>query len=127
MAQGLLTPLQLTAGSALLNNTGIVISTSMDSALDGFDNTAVITAWQTAVDYYLAQSWQTPETLALLLSIGNASCPALGNSIPDGAPAPRPITGPVTTGFSGLLRDTGELYLGNGSVARFTQIGRAHV
>lgn len=121
MAQGLLTPLQLTAGSALLNNTGIVISSAMDSALSGFESTAVITAWQTAVDYYLAQSWKTPETLALLLSIGADSCPALGNGIPDSAPTPRPIAGPVTTGFSGLLQDTGELYLGNGSVARFTQ------
>lgn len=121
MAQGLLTPLQLTAGSALLNNTGIVLATAMDSALDGFDNTSVVTAWQAAVDYYLAQSWKTTNTLALLLSIGNSSCAALGNSIPTGAPTPRPITGPVSTGFSGLLRDTGELYLGDGSVARFTQ------
>ena len=50
MAQGLLTPLQLTAGSALLNNTGIVLSPSMTSALDAFDSTAVISAWQDAVD-----------------------------------------------------------------------------
>lgn len=121
MAQGLLTPLQLTAGSALLNNTGIVLATAMDSALDGFDNTSVVAAWQDAVDYYLAQSWQTSGTLASLLSIGAATCPALGNSIPTGAPTPRPITGPVSTGFSGLVRNTGELYLGNGSVARFTQ------
>lgn len=118
---GLLTPLQLTAGSALLNNTGIIVAPAMVTALNNYENTAVISAWQNAVNYYLAQSWKTPSTLALLLSIGNIACPALGNSIPSGAPTPRPIEGPVTTGFSGLIRDTAEMYLGDGSVARFSQ------
>lgn len=118
---GLLTPLQLTAGSALLNNTGIILAPALTTALNSFNSTAVIAAWQAAVNYYLAQSWKTTPTLASLLSIGNSTCAALGNSIPSGAPTPRPVTGPVSTGFSGLINNTGELYLGNGSVARFAQ------
>lgn len=118
---GLLTPLQLTAGSALLDNTGIVVAPAMTSALENYNATAVITARQAAVDYYLAQSWKTANTLTLLLNIGNASCPALGNSIPLGAPTPRPIAGPVASGFSGLLQDTANMYLGDGSVAKFSQ------
>lgn len=116
---GLLTPLQLTAGSALLNNTGLVLGANLQSSLFAYEHTALITAWRAAVQNYLGQSWKTEYVLTALLSIGNTTVPALGNSIPYGAPTPRPITGPVTTGFSGLIADTGTLYLGDGDVGKF--------
>jgi hypothetical protein len=118
MAQGLLTPLQLTAGAALLDNAGIRI---YSTALDSYSAYYLIAEWQAAVNYYVAQPWSTSGTLAQLLSIGNSTCAALGNSIPTGAPTPRPIAGPVNTGFSGLIRNTGNLYLGNGDTGIFAQ------
>ena len=118
MAQGLLTPLQLTAGAALLDNAGI---RTYPTALDSYSSYYLIAAWQAAVDYYVAQPWSTSGTLSQLLSIGNSTCAALGNSIPTGAPTPRPIAGPVNTGFSGLIRNTGDLYLGNGDTGIFAQ------
>lgn len=119
MAAGLLTPLQLTAGSALLNNSGIILSSDLNTALTAYTQTTVIAAWQAAVNY--AVGWADPGTVALMLTIGNSACAALGNSIPTGAPTPRPIAGPVNTGFSGLVRNTGNLYLGNGDVGKFAQ------
>lgn len=116
---GLLTPLQLTAGSALLNNTGLVLGAELQAALAAYSSTSLIAAWQAAVNNYLGQSWKTDYVLAGLLSIGSGTVPALGNSIPSGAPTPRPIAGPVTTGFSGLIADTGNLYLGNGDIGKF--------
>ena len=119
MAAGLLTPLQLTAGAALLSNSGIILSQDLNTALTAYTQTSVITAWQAAVNYALG--WAEPATIAAMLTIGNNHCAALGNSIPTGAPTPRPITGPVNTGFSGLVRNTGNLYLGNGDVGKFAQ------
>lgn len=119
MAAGLLTPLQLTAGAALISNTGISLGKDLNLALNEYNQTAVIAAWQAAVNY--AVSWASPSTIDQLLAIGDSVCAALGNSIPAGAPTPRPIAGPVNTGFSGLVRNTGNLYLGNGDVGIFAQ------
>lgn len=121
MANGLLTPLQLIAGATLLGNGGFIPSVNLTQAITQYNQTAVITAWQAAVNYYVAQEWATPEVLAELLSIGNSVCAALGNSIPADAPTPRPILGPVNTGFSGLVLATANLYLGNGDVSKSTQ------
>ena len=121
MTSGLLTPLQLIAGSALINNGGITVGYDLTQSINQYNQTAVISAWQNAVNYYVAQSWSTPSTLEDLLSIGNSVCAALGNSIPTGAPTPRPVAGPVNTGFSGLVVDTANLYLGNGDVGKFAQ------
>jgi hypothetical protein len=119
MATGLLTPLQLTTGAALLNNSGIALGRDINAALNSYNQTTVISAWQDAVNYALG--WAAPSTIAQLLTIGASVCAALGNSIPTGAPTPRPITGPVNTGFSGLIRSTGNLYLGNGDIGKFAQ------
>lgn len=121
MASGLLTPLQLIAGASLINNGGISVGTDLSQAIAGYTQTPVITAWQAAVNYYVGQPWSSPGVLADLLSIGASVCAALGNSIPAGAPTPRPVTGPVDTGFSGLVVATANLYLGNGDVGKFSQ------
>lgn len=121
MANGLLTPLQLTAGAALINNGGITVGYDLTQLITQYNQTAVISAWQSAVNYYISQPWHTSGVLADLLSIGNSVCAALGNSIPSAALTPRPVAGPVDTGFSGLIVDTANLYLGNGDVGKFAQ------
>jgi len=137
MAASILTPLQITASAALLNNQGLKpLPSALTAALAAFNATPLITAYQAAVAYYLAQTYKTTSTLTALLSLGSTTCPALGNSIP-AAPIgtftnlvyPTATTGSVVVqelpispyGFSGLAEQTGDAYLGNGDAGRFAQ------
>jgi len=137
MAASILTPLQITASAALLNNQGLKpLPSALTTALAAFNATPLITAYQAAVAYYLAQTYKTTSTLTALLSMGSTTCPALGNSIP-AAPIgtftnlvyPTATTGSVVVqelptspyGFSGLAEQTGNAYLGNGDAGRFAQ------
>ena len=137
MAASILTPLQITAAAALLNNQGLKpLPSALTTALAAFDATPLITAYQAVVAYYLAQTYKTTSTLTALLSMGSTTCPALGNSIPAGALGdftnlvyPTATTGSVVVqelptapyGFSGLAEQTGNAYLGNGDAGRFAQ------
>lgn len=120
MATGLLTPLQLIATSSLLNNQGIKgLPTALTAAIAAFNSTTVISAFQAALTYYVGQSWANVSTLTNLQTIGNATCAALGNSIPLAYTTLTPVVSPG--GFSGLITQTGNTYLGNGDVSRFAQ------
>lgn len=120
MATGLLTPLQISVAAALLSNQGLQpLPAALTSAISAFNATAVIANFLAAVNYYVAQSWATSSTLLALQSIGNSICPALGNSIPIAYTNLTPVTNPA--GFSGLITQTGNAYLGNGSGSKFTQ------
>ena len=137
MAASILTPLQITASAALLNNQGLKpLPSALTTALAAFNATPLITAYQAAVAYYLNQTYKTTSTLTALLSMGSTTCPALGNSIPAGALGdftnlvyPTATTGSVVIqelpispyGFSGLAEQTGNAYLGNGDAGRFAQ------
>jgi len=119
MAQGLLTPLQLEAAAALLNNTGILpLPTALTTALTSFNSGTPVANFLTAVSTYTAQSFATASTLASLLTIGNTTIPALGDSIPSADTNLTPVsTSPA--GFSGLIAQTGNAYLGAGSAGQF--------
>ena len=66
----ILTPLQITAAAALLNNQGLKsLPAALTTAETAYTATAVITAWQAAVTFYAAQSFATASTLSSLLSI----------------------------------------------------------
>lgn len=120
MATGLLTPLQLIATSSLLNNQGIKgLPASLTAAIAAFNSTTVISAFQAALSYYVAESWANATTLTNLQTIGNLTCPALGNSIPAAYTTLTPVVTPG--GFSGLVTQTGNTYLGNGDVSKFAQ------
>ena len=120
MATGLLTPLQLIATSSLLNNQGIRgLPAALTAAISAFNSTAVISAFQAALTYYVAQNWANAATLTNLQTIGNATCAALGDSIPAAYTTLTPVVTPG--GFSGLITQTGNTYLGNGDVSRFAQ------
>lgn len=130
------TPLQLTATSALLQNTGLKpLPAALTAALASFNATTVMANFFAAVSFYKSRSFFTETTLDALLSIGSGVCPALGNSIP---------TSPLGTytnlineyltintiydgstidpsGFSMLIEQTGTSYLGDGDAGRFTQ------
>lgn len=120
MTAGLLTPLQLIASGSLLNNEGINgLPHTLVTAISNFNNTTVVSKFLNALSYYAAQEWATPDTLANLQSIGSTLCPALGNSIPAAYTTLTPVLNPG--GFSGLVTQTGNSYLGNGSVNSFAQ------
>ena len=131
MAQGLYTPLQLTAISGMLANQGLnPLPTTLTTALTAFNGTTVISDLLYAIATYINKTYFDRDTLSQLLNIGNSTCPALGNSIPvypvgqfpnlnyalltDGS-----TIGPY--GFSGLIYQTGEAYLGDGDYSKFAQ------
>ena len=118
---GILTPLQLTAAAALLNNQGIsALPSALTTALNNINATTLFTNFSAAVTDYVGESFATASTLASLLSIGASSCPALGNSIPAAYTTLTP-TAAAPWGFSGLIEQTGNAYLGDGDVGRFCQ------
>jgi len=121
MAQGILTPLQLTAASALLNNTGIKpLPAALTTAIASFNAGSPIPNFLTAVANYSAALFANATTLSSLLTIGNTTIPALGDSIPAAFTNLTSVS-TVPAGFSGLIQQTGNNYLGNGDVGRFSQ------
>jgi hypothetical protein len=128
MAQGILTPLQITAAAALLNNQGIKpLPAALTTALNTINATTLFSNFLIAVNTYLLQDFADVETLEQLLTIGNTNCPALGNSIPVAyANLDYPIS-PVDGsslspfGFTGLIEQTGNEYLGDGNTGQFCQ------
>lgn len=134
MANSILTPLQLTVAASLLQNQGIKsLPTALTAAIDAFDATDVIADWIAAVAFYKTRSYFTETTFDALLSIGSTVCPALGNSIPV-APIGTytnlideyitPTTADTAldpSGFSQLIGQTGNAYLGDGDAGRLAQ------
>jgi len=124
----ILTPLQLTAQTALVQNQGLnSFPTALATAIHAFNTTAVINNFITAVNFYKSQSYATQSTLSQLLSIGATVCPALGNSIPEAPIGSYPyldseylvnylsaVDGSTINplGFSNLITQTCEAYLG---------------
>ena len=118
---GILTPLQLTAASALLNNTGIdPLPSALTTAIATFNSASPVANFLTAVANYTAASFANASTLSSLMTIGNTTIPALGDSIPAAFTNLTAVT-TVPAGFSGLIQQTGNNYLGNGDVGRFSQ------
>lgn len=121
MAQGILTPLQLTAASALLANTGILpLPTALTTAVAAFNAASPTANFLVAVANYQAASFATASTLTSLLTIGNTTIPALGDCIPAAFTNLTPVS-TVPAGFAGLIQQTGNNYLGNGDVGKFSQ------
>jgi hypothetical protein len=137
MARSILTPLQLTAAASLLNNQGLKsLPAALTSAIAAFNATGVISALNAAVASYLSKTFVSDSVLFDLLSIGNSTCPALGNSIPvtplgdfSNLVYPTTQSGNVVVralprspyGFSGLIEQTGNAYLGDGDNGKFAQ------
>jgi hypothetical protein len=133
----ILSPLQLTASVALLQNQGLKpFPAALAAAIQSFNATTVISNFLAAVSFYKAQSFATESTLTSLLSIGATVCPALGNSIPEDPIGTYPYLDSEylinylgaadgstidPSGFSNLIEQTCAAYLGNGDAGRFGQ------
>ena len=133
----ILSPLQLTASVALLQNQGLKpFPAALAVAIQTFNATTVISNFLAAVSFYKAQSFATESTLTSLLTIGATVCPALGNSIPETPVGNYPYLDSEylinylgaadgstidPSGFSNLIEQTCAAYLGNGDAGKFGQ------
>lgn len=136
MAQSIVSPLQLTAAAALLQNQGLrPLPASLLTAINAYNATTLATNLKSAQDWYKAQAFYTESTFDALLSLGSTTCPALGNSIPAGALGTflyldtayltenPPDDGSTfqPSGFSNLIEQIASAYLGNGDAGKFVQ------
>jgi hypothetical protein len=120
MAQGVLTPLQLTSGAGLLQNTGIAVNSEFVGKVDEYESITFISNLLTTLSLSSAAGLSSA-TIASLRTLGSTACPALGDSIPNGYAGVAPIPAPSNTGFVGILPAIGEKYLGDGDVGKFAQ------
>lgn len=121
MMPSILSPLQLTASVALLQNQGLrPFPAALATAIQAFNSTTVIGNFLAAVASYKSQSFATQSTLTSLLSIGNTVCPALGDSVP-ASPIGTYTYLTSTAGFSNLIQQTCAAYLGDGDAGQFCQ------
>jgi hypothetical protein len=120
MAQGLLTPLQLTGGAGLLQNTGIDVNSEFLNKIDEYESISFIADLLTTLSLSSAAGLSSA-TIASLRTLGSTACPALGDSIPNGYAGVSPIPAPSNAGFVSIFPAIGEQYLGNGDVGKFAQ------
>jgi hypothetical protein len=120
MAQGVLSPLQLTGGAGLLQNTGIAVNSEFVGKIDEYESITFIADLLTTLSLAGAAGL-SGSTIASLQTLGNVACPALGDSIPAGFAGVNPIPAPSNAGFVSIFPAIGAKYLGNGDVGKFAQ------
>ena len=113
-----LSPLQLGAGQALLNNQGIRPSTVLTSTVASYNSLAVIQPLLSTI--VAGSSILAANVITSLETLAANTCPALSDSVPYGYTNLTVNT--TTPGFTGLISNTAQLYLGNGDVGKFSQI-----
>jgi hypothetical protein len=116
MAQGQLTPLQLTAAAGLLQNQGFAVNTDYAVAVQEYENITFISDLLTTLSLSSAANL-SPATVLQLQTLGNVACPALADSIPDGYVS---VTIPVSnSGFLSTVEGIGNNYVT--STTKFAQ------
>lgn len=133
MAAGL-SPLQLIFYANLGNNTGITLGSDLTAAIDAYQSTSLISPFSNALSN-IASANLTSNTVDSLTTLASSSCPALADSTPAAyasniglalsqyqAVNATPSLGNSTSGFTGIISDIGNYYLGNGNLSIFAQI-----
>ena len=120
MTQGLLTPLQLTSGAGLLQNTGIALNSVFSGAVQQYEAIAPI-ANLLATLSLASTAGLANATILSLQTLGNSVCPALGDSIPAATANVAPFPVGNSLGFLGFLETVGNTQLGSGDVGKFAQ------
>jgi hypothetical protein len=120
MAQGVLSPLQLTSGAGLLQNAGIAVNSTFLAKIDEYESIPFIADLLTTLSLSSAAGLSS-ETITSLRTLGSVACPALGDSIPNGYAGVAPIPAPGNAGFVSIFPAIGQKYLGNGDVGKFAQ------
>jgi hypothetical protein len=120
MATGLLTPLQLTGGAGLLQNTGIAVNSEFLNKINQYESISFIADLLTTLSLSSAAGLSSA-TIASLRTLGSVACPALGDSIPNGFASVEPIPAASNAGFVSIFPAIGEEYLGDGDIGKFAQ------
>lgn len=110
-----LTPLQITAVSGLLQNQGIA-DTTLTAAVNTYTSSNVIAPLITTITVGSTGNILSANTVVSIKRLAANSCPALGDSVPqaDAGNYPAEL---LTT----ILTTTADKYLGNGDVSKFSQ------
>lgn len=115
------------AGSSLSNNQGVAIATDFTNAISTYTNTTLLNPLFGALGNSSAANL-SDATLLGLETMGANVCPALADNTPDTyAPAIGNILGNAVygnsiTGFTGVITNVGNTYLGSGNVTIFSQV-----
>jgi hypothetical protein len=120
MAEGLLTPLQLTGGAGLLQNTGIALNSVFSGAVQDYESIAPIATLLSTLSLASAANLSNA-TILSLQSMGSSACPSLADSIPVDSAGTAPFPAGTNLGFLGFLESVGNTQLGNGDVGKFAQ------
>lgn len=117
---GLLSPLQLTGGQGLLDNTVLVVNPEFNAAAESYTSISFISDLMTAISLAPDAGVGEP-TLTSLRSLGASVCPALGNSIPAELAGQTPFPAVAENGYVALLGEVTSQDLGGGDSGKFAQ------
>jgi len=116
MAQQQLTPLQLTAAAGLLQNQGLTVSPAFAEQIQEYESISFVADFLTTLSLSSAANL-SPATVTQLQTLGNVSCPALADSIPNGfVSATIPLS---NSGFLSTVEGIGTNYVS--STTKFAQ------
>ena len=115
------------AGATLSNNQGVAIATDFTNAISSYTSTTLLTPLFATLGNSTAANLSGTTLLGLETMAANI-CPALADNTPDtyaptiGNILGNPSYGNSITGFTGVITDIGNTYLGNGNVTVFAQV-----
>lgn len=112
------TPLQLTAGASLLQNQGLMANAEFTASITSYNTSNALGNCVTAITLGAGGTGNlSAGTIISLETIGNTTCPALGDSIGNAYGSL-----PRSAGFTTLLSQTANKYMGNGDLTKFVQV-----
>jgi hypothetical protein len=118
MTIGILTPLQMIAGAALSDNGGIRIANTWTAAVTSYTGTTLLTPFFATLAG-AAAAGITASTLISMSTFCSSTVPALADNTPA---AYLDLGINVNSGFTGVITEQGNSYLGNGNVTVFAQV-----
>lgn len=119
----ILSPLQLQAGSALFQNQGIAISSTLTTEIADYKSLPLLANLIATIN---ASTALPTSTQTLLQTFAGNSCPALADSIVSGTVSSVSTT-LTNSGMSGIITLTAENYFGFGDLSKFAQTFNAAV
>ena len=113
----MLTPLELTAGQSLLQNTGLAVNADLTSAVSDFGNLDLISTFHNTIT--TGNAVLSSSVMTTLKSLSANTCPALSDSIPSAYTNLSTVI--ATPGLTGVVTIKAAEYLGNGDLTKFVQ------
>ena len=113
----MLTPLELTAGQSLLQNTGLAVNADLTSAVSDFGNLDLISTFHNTIT--TGNAVLLSSVMTTLKSLSANTCPALSDSIPSAYTNLSTVI--ATPGLTGVVTIKAAEYLGNGDLTKFVQ------